>query len=212
MSRSAILHLSSFTLTDDVSATGDIRNVVETIANLPQSYDKLISIAINDRDMDIVARNLIITLIVFQAPSDLEAIDGMVHVWYSAKITAKHADLLRTHIRALISDIVGKTAGKAPNTLLGKTWSFPQGTVRVELEKWQWDAFLAYFDVPSGLTSTRADEIRREITMAPSRQDQRHRHMCAEKPAHRLCPMKYREDGILLPFGASRGDFIAPNP
>jgi hypothetical protein len=39
-------------------ASGDLRNVIKTIASLPQSYTGMPSIVVNDVDFDIVARNV----------------------------------------------------------------------------------------------------------------------------------------------------------
>jgi hypothetical protein len=39
-------------------ASGDLRNVIKTIASLPQSYTGKPSIVVNDVDFDIVARNV----------------------------------------------------------------------------------------------------------------------------------------------------------
>lgn len=194
------------------AASGDIRNVLETVRCLPQTYAKTISVHINDKDFDIVARNLIITLAAFVAPDDAQAVDCMLHLWYSAMITRAHAEFLWARLRPLISDVVSKIERKKPDAVLGKSWIFSAGTCRAELTKSQWDLLLSYFEVPAALSTERARQIRTAVTLAPERQDHRDRHLCAQKPANRACLWRFREDGILLPFSSSREPFVVPNP
>jgi hypothetical protein len=194
------------------AASGDLRNVVETIHELPPQYENTITIHINDRDFDIVARNLIITLLAFVAPAEPQAVDSMLHIWYSAMITTAHLDFVRLYLRPLIDDVVTKIATKSDDAILGKTWSFAAGSCRAELIKVQWNSLLSFLEVPPGISSEKAQEIRRTITMAPERIDHLHRHLYAQKSVHRVCLQKFRHDGILLPFGCSRQPFVVPNP
>ncbi|CZT03185.1 uncharacterized protein RAG0_10034 [Rhynchosporium agropyri] len=48
--------------------------------------------------------------------------------------------------------------------------------------------------------------------LVPSQLDYLHRALYAKKIAERVGTMKFCEDGILLPFGASRRDFEMTNP
>jgi hypothetical protein len=189
-----------------------MRNVVETIHGLPLQYKHTVTIHMNDRDFAIVARNLIITLLAFVAPTEPQVVDCMLHIWYSAMITTEHLDFIRLHLRHLISDVVSKIATRSDDAILGKTWSFAAGSCRAELTKVQWNALPSFLDVPSGLSAERAQKIRRAITMAPERIDHIHRHLFAQKSVHRVCLRKFRHDGILLPFGSPRQPFVVPNP
>ena len=198
--------------TDNSAASGDLRNVVETIHELPLQYEKKITFHINDKDFDIVARNLIITLLAFVAPTEPQVVDSMLHIWYSAMITEAQLDLIRLYLRPLIDHVVTRIATKCDDAILGKTWSFAAGSCRAELTKVQWNLLLSFLDVPSGLSTEKAQEIRRAITMSPERTDHLHRHLSAQKPVHRVCLQRFRHDGILLPFGHSRQPFVVPNP
>lgn len=197
---------------DFAPASGDLRNVVKTIAAIPSSYSNTVSVVINDRDFDIVARNAILLLIAFFEKDAARAADAIIHVWYSAMLLQRHVDLLSGSLRNLIEEVCGKIAGKAPNTILGKTWRFRSGSLRLELTKQQWTNLLSYFEIPSGLTAERAQEVRTAITLAHGRRDHRDRAAFTLCPGHRVSMMRFREDGILLQFGASRESFTSPNP
>lgn len=194
------------------AASGDPRNVVKTLASVPAGYDSSLTFVINDLNFDIVARNIIFVLTALVVEDDKDAIECMIHLWYSSLLRPSDAALLNAKIRPMIQDVVNEIASKPDNNWQGKSWTIGTNTCRVELPKRSWDQLLAYFDVPAGLTAERANQVRKEVTMAAERVDYRDRHMLQQMPAHRLGITKFREDGILLPFGASRVGFTVPNP
>lgn len=167
---------------------------------------------LNDRDFDIVARNIILLLIAMVVEDIDTASDCMVHLWYSALIRESHLKILQQQVRPLVKDVCTKIADKSSDTLCGKTWTFGQCSVRVVLEKSSWGRLLSFLDVPAGLDAHRAQTGRANITLAESRKDYRDRYMCLIRPSHRIAFSKFREDGLLLPFGLPRHDFRVPNP
>ena len=137
----------------------------------------------------------------------------MIHVWYSAFLRASDVAILRGRIRPNIEDICGKIQDKPSGLVLGKTWKLAQHSCRIELTKESWGKVLLYLDNVQSLSSHRADQIRSAVTLAPERVDYRERFMLASlTPAHRICMQRFREDDILLPFGASRLGFNVPDP
>ena len=186
--------------------------MVKTIASAPTSYTNSITAVINDKDFDIVARNAIFLLIAMVVQNQTEAVDCMIHIWYSAFIRIDHADILTTQIRPLIQDVITKIAGKASGATLGKTWTFGSRTVRLVLTKQKWESLLSYFETPHGLSAKKAQQVRISIMLADGRKDFRDRAMLSQPPVHRVCMNRFREDGMLLPFGKSREGFDKPNP
>ncbi|KAI9679628.1 MAG: hypothetical protein M1829_001590 [Trizodia sp. TS-e1964] len=193
-------------------ASGDLRNVVETIAQLPRSYGAPVHATINDRDLDIVARNAIILLLALVIEDGEEAVDCIIHVWYSALIRKADLDILHQRIRPLVQSVCEKSVGKDPHTLLAKTWTFGQRSLRLLLEKAAWDGLFSFLIIPPGLTAERANQIRRAVTLAASRRDYRDRNLILHSASRRIAMNRFREDGILLPFGSPRSDFQEPNP
>ncbi len=183
-----------------------------TIARLPIDYQKVFNATLNDLDIDIVARNMIMLLIALTVDNAESATDCMLHVWYSAQLKQSHLQLLESNVYALLQEMCSKISEKPNSTLLAKTWKFGDRTLRVVLTKSAWVSVLSHCSVPAGLTSSRAQKIRTGITLARERVDYLDRHLCMIPPASRVGLMKYRTDGILLPFGDSRSDFVMPNP
>ena len=192
-------------------ASGDPRNVVKTIASLPHSYCRKPVIVVSDLDFDIVARNVIMLLLTLNITDEREAVETVLHVWYSAFI--RPADYQRVQdLRSLIEDVCNKIAGRDSGSLQAKTFTFGLSSVRVVLTKEHWTSLLTFLCVPKGLTTSQARSVRLAVTVAPHRVDYRHRGLALQKPEHRICMEKFREDGVLLPFSQSRDDFTIPNP
>lgn len=140
------------------------------------------------------------------------AVDCVLHVWYSAQIEKSHVELLDTTVRPLIEDMCQKIAKKPEDILLAKTWSWGTKSIRLVLSKRAWEATLSYISLPTGLSSQRAHDLRLAVTLAPQRKDHVDRYLFTQTPTQRVCVMKYRRDGILLPFGNSRKSYDVPNP
>ena len=193
-------------------ASGDLRNVVKTVVDLPENCQNSLSACLKDKDMDIVARNAILLLVFMTVEDSKRAADCALHLWYSTMVTQSCVDILRDTVFPLIDDICNKISNKASTALLGKTWVFDKRRVRMVLTKSQWLTLREHTKVPSGLDAGKAKDIRDATTSAPERIDYVERHLFAQKPATRLCMHKFREDGLLLPFGHPRDEFNTPNP
>lgn len=166
----------------------------------------------NDREFDVVARNVIILLLTLTADDQDEAVDCILHIWYSSFIRKPHVDILKQRIRPLIQSVCDKFKDKPANRILGKTWTFEKRSVRRVLEKEAWDKLLSFMDVPDGLTIDKANEVRKAVTLARSRVDHRDRHCLFLSPSHQVAKQRFRQDGLLLPFGARRSEHCDPNP
>lgn len=159
-----------------------------------------------------MARNLIFLLVALVVENRDEAIDCIIHLWYSALVRLSDIEILNNQIRPLIQDVCEKVKNKSPKTFLGKTWTFGKRSLRIVLERTSWNRLLSFFDKPVGLTSEKASKLRADNTLAHSRRDYRDRYMTYLTPSHRISFHKFRQDGLLLPFGFPRHDFTEPNP
>lgn len=193
-------------------ASGDLRNVAKTIAQIPSSYNQSVDVTINDRDLDIVARNAIMLLIALVVDNIDEAVECIIHVWCSALIRKSDLNVLQQRIRPLIENVCEKIKSKTPSSCLGKTWTFGQRSLRLVLQKSSWDSLLLSMNIPEGLMAEQANQIRTAVTLAESRKDYCDRHLLFQSPSRRIATNRFREDGLLLPFGSQRYDFREPNP
>ncbi|KEZ44969.1 hypothetical protein SAPIO_CDS2349 [Scedosporium apiospermum] len=108
--------------------------------------------------------------------------ESLIHLWYSAFVQPHTIDGIRDRVGPLISE---------------EEW--------LKLEK--------ITAAPKGLTYEEASRIRQKVTLAPERADYRDRWSFNEAtPSARLVSQRFREDGLLLPFGHCRLGFTEPNP
>ena len=184
---------------------------MKSLIGLPETYAGHCEVVINDKDSDIVARNAILLLIALHF-SPKEATPMMLHIWYSALVPAQMLESLRDNILPLIQEVCNKIQAKPAQLFLSKTWTYGTRSLRLILTKEQWNHLLRYFEIPDGLSAAQAQAIRLSTTLAPERKDYLERALLSQPPAWRVCTMKFRKNGILLPFGSSRQEYDSPNP
>ena len=163
-------------------------------------------------NLDIVARNVIMLLVALTGSDDAESVDCMLHLWYSAFIAGSHAAILSTRILPLIEEVNKKIACRAKGSTQAKTWTFGARTLRVVLTKEVWAQLPSYLKLPNDLCVDKAQKVMTAVTLAPSRIDYRDRNRLGLSNMRRVCGNRFREDGMLLPFGQSRDCFDTPNP
>ncbi|KAL2009206.1 hypothetical protein VTN00DRAFT_7400 [Thermoascus crustaceus] len=120
---------------------------------------------------------------------------------------------LRDNILPLVEDVCTKFESLEDSTRhVRKTWKFGSRLLHLVLTKEQWCRLRQFLKVPEGLSVGEAQRIRKSTVLAPHRKDYLERTFYQKKPGWRVCAMKFREYGILLPFGASQKNFDTPNP
>ncbi|KAJ4319355.1 hypothetical protein N0V94_003945 [Neodidymelliopsis sp. IMI 364377] len=170
------------------AASGDLRNVVKTIAGLEADHKGRCTVVINDKDFDIVARNAIMLLIALYYEAKA-AVPMIIHVWYSALLPLQMLQALQSDILPLIKDTCSKITNKARASLQAKTFTIRGRTLRLVLKKEEWTRLVTFF------------------------QDHyRERAMLHWPPTLRVGEIYFRESGILLPYGCSVVAFDTPDP
>ncbi|KAK1752011.1 hypothetical protein QBC47DRAFT_424948 [Echria macrotheca] len=194
------------------AASGDLRSVITSLASIAPEYRGTVHLHINDHDLTVTARNVIILLIFFTFDDAALAAEHAIHVFYSAFLAKGCFDAMQSKIKPLIQGVCTKIADRSTNGVLGKTWKFGGSSIRLVLTKSAWQKLLSFFDVPAGTTKETAQKARNTVVNAPGRIDYVHRHLLKQEPAHRVSIMQFREDGLLLPLGTARAEFQIPNP
>lgn len=192
-------------------ASGDLRNVIKTITSLPDSFDKELSVVLNDKEFDVFARNAIMLLLCLVIVEPEEAASAITHIWYSSLIQESHINLLQEKIRPRIAQVCARVEGNSEDALQ-TTWEFETSSLQVTLSNDNWKRLLNFLKVPAGLTVDRANEIRTAVTLAKECRDFRDRKYSTMPRPHRLAEERFREDGIMVPFGGSRKPYTVPNP
>lgn len=193
-------------------ASGDPRNVLKTLADMPPSYEGRLSVTMNDYDQHVVARNAIILLLMVTVDNIEVVSECILHIWYSAFIRQVDLDLINRHVLPPIQEICAMLEGKSAVSLHSVKWRIGRCTLRFTLAKAAWHMLLACLTVRPELTFEDAQQMRLAVVNRPEHQDSHDHTVIKMPPEYRPCKKKFREDGIVLPFGHSRETFVIPNP
>lgn len=169
-------------------------------------------VTINDHEPHVVVRNVIMCVLAASISDVDQASECITHVWYSALIRQTDLDLLKAHVLPLVSEVCLKIKDEPLSGLHSETWQAGKCSLRVAMSKEAWQLLLSCLTVRPGLTLRQAQALRLAIVNDPARQDTYDRTTVKQSPAHRVSKQKFREDGIILPFGYSREEFVIPNP
>ncbi|KAJ6485552.1 hypothetical protein C8R45DRAFT_1145973 [Mycena sanguinolenta] len=183
------------------AASGDIRNLIMTVNDLPDNYTGKCSILCNDHNGVIVNRNLVILFVLLSAGADVvDTAELAVHLMYSAALTPAMAD----YVQGCIETIYG-THG--PQSGVWDT----RGDGKIHSLQWLRDIqpalqmFRSKYKLPVAIANIHS------ILWSPGRVDYRDRYLSKLEPNHRLVFSRFRTTGVLAPFGVDVSHFTEPN-
>ncbi|KZT23913.1 hypothetical protein NEOLEDRAFT_1068540 [Neolentinus lepideus HHB14362 ss-1] len=184
-------------------ASGDLRNVVKTVNELPEDYSGQLTILINDRDPVVVMRNIFLLGILGTIEDDKISAELALHFWYSICMPIEYHVRILSTMRPFI-DIVSQNSAVTGNIALGThssvSWNLPQEFMMVMAM-----VFASRYSMSDSSAQYQA------VRFAPSRKDYHDRAYCRIEPAHRVSLQEYRLFGLVLPFGALNAHFNFPN-
>ncbi|SJL18689.1 uncharacterized protein ARMOST_22288 [Armillaria ostoyae] len=186
---------------DNVPPTsGDLRNVVRTVNELPEGFSGSIKIVLNDHNPMVVCRNLMILSILGIISDVEEGAEHALHLWYSVFQPLSYQSRILPHIceSDVLTNLSGTPAHLTSSTTMYTTLS--SDTVK----------FLLY-QLRSPLDPTFANTALNNIMNAPERADYRDRYYEAISPSHRVAFERWRSFGLVLPFGATDAHMAVPN-
>ncbi len=116
-------------------ALGDLRNVIISVTNLPENYKRLVNIIINDKDIDIVIRNVILlfNFLIIDKPQITRKYS--VYIFYSTFIIKLCHNTLQIKIKPFVQDVYNKITNRSPDILLNKIWKFGKYSLRLIFTK-----------------------------------------------------------------------------
>ena len=112
-----------------------------SINSLPTTYKGTCTSVLNDKNMGIVARNIIMLLISAQLPP-ADAAELVLHIWYSARLTQGMLAAIDKHATQPIANIVTKIKDKDDDVMQSKKWTFGTAEIIVRMYKPQWKNLL----------------------------------------------------------------------
>jgi hypothetical protein len=193
------------------AASGDLRNVIKTAAGLPEDYAGECDVVINDGNISITARNIIMLLTAMHFDAKT-AVPIIIHLWYSALLPIPIVRALQESILPYVEDVCQSIRNERDASQHTKIFRFGARPILIALRKHDWFQLAEMFQPPSGLSMNAATRVRKDTMMAPARIDYVDRALLKMSPGRRTGAWRFRLDGILLSHGVSRKDFVLPNP
>ncbi|EPQ57737.1 hypothetical protein GLOTRDRAFT_35487 [Gloeophyllum trabeum ATCC 11539] len=183
-------------------ASGDLRNVVQTVNNLPEDYAGHMTVVLNDRDPVVTIRTLILLCLLGTIDDDVTAAELALHFWYSVFLPIQYSVRIKHTVKPLIEQILSRLSEcRLP---FGSTSSM-SFDVSEEIGCCIVEMLSSTYSLEDAST-----EYRR-VRYAESGKDYHDRAYCLYEPAHRVALQEYRLFGLVLPFGALNAHFNWPN-
>ncbi|MCO5555960.1 hypothetical protein L7F22_009504 [Adiantum nelumboides] len=175
------------------AASGDLRNVIETVCQIPDAFNDKAIVYVNDHDPKVVLRNFLMLelLRVHQA----RAFDAVIALWYSVALTSPQRKAVRALARQVRSwshagdgtySYASSFCSSMPVCLVAQLSSNVMATLQLLYN--------------NNISLDAAKELRKSVMM--SRPDLGERKMGCLQPAHRVAYHHFGQTGLLLPFGS----------
>ncbi|KAF8891945.1 hypothetical protein CPB84DRAFT_1783894 [Gymnopilus junonius] len=181
-------------------ASGDLKNVLRTVNELPSDFSGELTVLVNDHDPIVALRNVLLLMILGNIENINQAADIALHLWASTFIQTQHTLIYsRASLefkQALQKDDLFSIKIGNNSTVSGMVSEVTKDIL----------PHYTHYDMPFEEASTELDRVRFE----PTRVDRHHRIYCRLEPSHRLSFLEYRRFGIVFPFGAPHS-MSAPN-
>ncbi|KAG8998738.1 hypothetical protein FRB90_012249 [Tulasnella sp. 427] len=189
------------------TASGDLRNTVQTINGLPADYNGKCTLVINDFHPLVATRNVVLLCILLGTAETSEeaAAEVALHALYSSKLTTAQDELILSWVDKIKNTDDSQSATFSMGRLhfssaCSVEWAYPP----VVEELLRSTEKVSY-------SSNKAEANRRRIMVAPERLDYRECCYTCLRPRHRVGFVHQRETGILLPLGQPTDSFCVAN-
>ncbi|EHK21420.1 uncharacterized protein TRIVIDRAFT_223032 [Trichoderma virens Gv29-8] len=191
-----------------------LRHLIYSFVAMPETANPLLYVTINEFSKPDIMRTFLSLLILSEEEADdLEAAEAVIHVWYSVKWSKQTQSYIDKRVRRLLAGIYTKVQSYYGDDedMRAECFAVKFGTpgyltLDAFFDWHTWDYVLeTYFaDEDVEIMNREADVLacgeafdRIRRTMSPSRA---------------AALMKWRLDGILVPYGQSSSSYTKPNP
>ncbi|KIK70079.1 hypothetical protein GYMLUDRAFT_994125, partial [Collybiopsis luxurians FD-317 M1] len=187
------------------AASGDIRNMIKTVNGLPEDYRGRCKIILNDRSPLVSTRNILILYALLRDGPTIEcAAETAVHLMYSSALCPRNSSELRHCVQNLYGDLMYLPDSPAFRSIIAIRG---RGTLSMQ----QYICALVAQTLPMLRATHSVQETRKamhSVMLCPERVDYRDRYLFGLEPRDRLSFLRFRESGILLPYGEDLGKLL----
>ncbi|ODA81265.1 hypothetical protein RJ55_04229 [Drechmeria coniospora] len=195
-----------------------LRHLIYSVVKMPETASPTLCFCINERSYTQVARTLYALHLLFDQSHDaVHNAETLIHLWYSSRIPLRLHDRVNSVVmKSVLYDIERYCAHEDKEDTAERhnryrfTWRAENVLIQSDLKRDQWRAIKDLLDLKP---------MHRDFNTLLFRQRDDKLH--AESPVRFIARMthsramgrlRWRADGILLPFGHPRDDFTVLNP
>ncbi|KAI0892990.1 hypothetical protein F4806DRAFT_499515 [Annulohypoxylon nitens] len=199
-----------------ITESKEARDFILSVVNLPETFRGPLNVVLNELNHVVAIRNVILLLIFCVEEDPVKAAEYALHTWYSLLLTDSCYKLLKkvkSVLQGLYDEI--KTEPGDDSAPATKRVRFCKGSIDITLSRGQWLYLPMYAwlnEIEDKMSKSYFQSFRRRQLSTPAANDLLHFTLEPLQPYRRVNKMKFRKDGMLLPFGQSREDFTVPNP
>lgn len=187
-------------------AAADIRNLIQTVNNIPTGHFGKVDVLINNSNVVVVNRMLVILCVLLTpGPSIEESAELATQLMYSASLAEPAASYVRrcadlvyggnSRAREISFQVAIDTRGR------GKLYSAqPASSIKRVVEM-----------LSSDYSLSKAAASMKNVFQDPFYADDREKLLLTLKPAHRLALHRFWQTGILAPFATDVRNLKSPN-
>ena len=186
-----------------------MRKIVTTISKLPPSYTGHCEIVLNNEDDGVVVRNFIMLYIAMTCPPRAAA-ETILHLLYSVKLTEEIDLLVKQVLHPILLEVINEVLDESSPTRLIRTWPTRNGPLKAVFSDDQWRLIARCLMLP--ISGNTWEHKRRAVMNAPHRIDVADQRLYKFSGERRMCDVRFRETGMLLPFSSSDEVYKVPNP
>ena len=179
------------------------------MVRIPEFFSGKVKYILNDKSMNMVARNAIFMLVLVLIPNLTAGVECAIHMWYSACIRGSHFNLINKYVRPAVEEATTEAkASKDKQKAFTKRFEHDGRVIEISLTATEWKRLLDFFpkDV-SDPEFLKAIAKRNEVTLDPAYDDERDRFLMRNERHRRLSLQQYWEHGIVYPFGQDLNTF-----
>jgi len=194
--------------------------MMETVLKIPSSAKQKFGLLLNDHQSDVTIRNAIILLLAVACPDD-EAAEVILHLWYSMALTKPMLVLIKRVIGQFVRGTLSNFSiapdcreEKGAVNIISSLVKVGKVNLQLHLDRNQWRRLVSIATADE-IDFQSAEASRLSTNVNPTARC----HIDSLQLGRRKTPIfrrvadsKFRQTGILLPFGASTGAFNSPNP
>ncbi|KAI8960337.1 hypothetical protein F5Y11DRAFT_349589 [Daldinia sp. FL1419] len=211
-------------LCDVPRCCGDLRNVVKTVAGIPEDHKGQINIVINDEDFNTIARAFIILTYLLYHDDVAEATENAIHLWYSFCIPSSIDGWMRESLVEFVREEIRLNNKGSENENVDRLFWDELGldcrgtvvrkelapiSISLDMPRQHWYRLEGYLLRESNWKMCKS--ARESIVLTENRRDYREQYLFRQPSRERPSHMAFKYDGILKPFGRELFYYNTPN-